>query len=53
MATYDIPVSNSDGFFDAYTTALHDAFVDFIVDTPELIQILSETFDDAVDEYHR
>jgi hypothetical protein len=52
-ATYDIPVSNSDGFFDAYTTALHDAFVDFIVDTPELIQILSETFDEAVDEYHR
>lgn len=50
-ATYDIPVSSSEGFFEAYTTALHDAFVDLIAGNPELIQILDETFDDAVEEY--
>lgn len=51
--TYDIPVSNSAGFFEAYTTALHEAFVDLIVETPGLIQVLGETFDDAVAEFNR
>lgn len=50
-ATYDIPVASYEDFFDAYTAALHEAFVDLIVDNPGLIGILSETFEDAVEEY--
>lgn len=50
-ATYDIPVDNSEGFFEAYTKALQNAFVDLIAENPELIAILDETFDDAVEEY--
>lgn len=52
-ATYDIPVSTSDGFFAAYTTALHEAFVDLVVEAPELIQVLDETFNEAVREFHQ
>jgi hypothetical protein len=50
-ATYDIPLSSSDGFFNAYTSALNEAFTDFIVDNPELVQVLGETFEQAVEEY--
>ncbi|MBX0298150.1 PD-(D/E)XK nuclease family protein [Haloarcula nitratireducens] len=50
-ATYDIPVASYENFFDAYTAALHEAFVDLIVDNPDLIGLLSDTFEDAVEEY--
>lgn len=52
-ATYDIPVNSSTEFFDAYTAALEAAFVDFVVETPALIQLLGRTFADAVEEYRR
>lgn len=51
VATYPISVSDSTGFFDAYTEALREAFVDFVVENPELTRVLTETFDDAVEEY--
>lgn len=50
-ATYDIPVASYEDFFDAYTAALHDAFVDLVVDNPDLIRSLSEIFEDAVEEF--
>jgi hypothetical protein len=50
-ATYDIPVASHDGFFEAYTAALHEAFVDFVVESPELIRVLTEAFEDAVKEF--
>lgn len=51
IATYDIPVSSSEEFFEAYTTALQDAFVDFVVENPELIRVLGRMFHDSVEEY--
>jgi hypothetical protein len=51
VTTYPISVSDSTGFFDAYTEALQKAFVDFVVENSELTQVLTETFDDAVEEY--
>ena len=50
-ATYDIPIASYENFFDAYTAALHEAFVDLVVDNEDLINILTETFEDAVEEY--
>jgi len=50
-STYPIPVAQYESFFDAYTAALHTAFVDFVVENPALIRILSETFEDAIEVY--
>ena len=52
-ATYDIPVGSADGFFDAYTTALAKAFDQFVIDNPELVALLSDTFEDALAEYNQ
>jgi hypothetical protein len=50
-ASYDIPVASYDDFFDAYTAALHEAFVDLVLDNPGLIRLLDEAFQNAVAEY--
>jgi hypothetical protein len=50
-ASYDIPVASYDDFFDAYTAALHEAFVDLVLDNPGLIRLLDEAFQSAVAEY--
>lgn len=34
-ATYGIPTAQYESFFDAYTAALHDAFIDFVVRNPD------------------
>jgi len=39
-ATDDMPVASSDDFFEAYTLALRDVFVDLVGESPELIQHL-------------
>lgn len=49
--TYDIPLDEYGGFFEAYTAALQDAFEDLVVESPELIRILTEIFDTSIDEY--
>ncbi|QKG94388.1 PD-(D/E)XK nuclease family protein (plasmid) [Halorubrum salinarum] len=50
-ATYDIPVDSHEDYFDAYTAALREAFVDLVCTAPELIELMGETFEDAVAEY--
>jgi hypothetical protein len=50
-ATYDIPATAADDFFEAYTMALGTAFEELIIDRPELIEVLTETFDAALEEY--
>lgn len=50
--TYDIPVGKYDDFFDAYTAALRDAFVDLAVENHELITIITEAFEESLAEYY-
>lgn len=52
VAVYDIPVHDSEGFFEAYTSALENAFTEFVVENPELIRVLDETLDDAIEEFN-
>jgi hypothetical protein len=49
--TYEIPVANHERFLDAYTAALQSAFVDLVVESPDLIRILSESYQDAVETF--
>lgn len=49
--TYPIRVDEHDGFFEAYTAALNDAFVEFVVDNSDLVQTLGDAFDDSVEAY--
>lgn len=49
--TYEIEVDAFEDFFDAYTAALRTAFVEFIVDNEELVTLLGEIYETAVDRY--
>ncbi|WP_165874938.1 PD-(D/E)XK nuclease family protein [Natrarchaeobius oligotrophus] len=51
-ATYNIPITEHDDFFDAYTAALGDAFVDLSVENPEIITIIDESFDESMTAYY-
>ena len=51
-ATYNIPIAEYDDFFDAYTAALGNAFVDLCVENPELITIIDESFDESMTAYY-
>ena len=51
-ATYNIPIAEHDDFFDAYTVGLGDAFVDLTVENSELITIITEAFEESLDEYY-
>lgn len=54
---YDIPdpdpetESAPDDFFEAYTAALRTAFIDLIVERPELISTITEIYTDAIEEH--
>ncbi|OYR82128.1 hypothetical protein DJ72_09705, partial [Halorubrum distributum] len=50
-ATYDIPVDSHEDYFDAYTAALHEAFVDLICTEPELIELMGAIYEEAVAEF--
>jgi hypothetical protein len=50
-ATYNIPIAEHDDFFDAYTAGLGDAFVDLAAENSELITIITEAFEESLDEY--
>lgn len=51
--TYKIEVDAYEEFFDAYTAALRTAFVDFVVDNVELVNLLEDIFEDAVARYEK
>jgi len=48
---YSIDDNGADDFFNGYTAALHEAFSELVVENGELIQILTELFDDSVEQY--
>jgi hypothetical protein len=50
-ATYPINRTDHGTFFDAYTAALADAFIDLVVNNPELIHELTSAFNNALTEY--
>ncbi len=50
---YDIHVDAHDDFFEAYTDALYRAFVDHVTENPELIGLIDEVYEDALDEAYR
>ncbi|MFC7188254.1 PD-(D/E)XK nuclease family protein [Halorubrum yunnanense] len=50
-ATYDIPADSHEDYFDAYTAALHEAFVDLVCTERDLIQLMGATFERAVAKY--
>ena len=50
-ATYDIPVAEYDDIFVAYTEALHDAFLDLVVDNDTVIPIITETYEESLDVF--
>ncbi|WP_418286780.1 hypothetical protein [Halorubrum sp. DTA46] len=52
-ATYNIPVAEHDDFFDAYTAALGDAFVDLAVKNYELTTLIDEAFQESLEVYYR
>jgi len=50
-SSYEIEQTDRDGFFEAYTSALSDAFVDFVVDNPDLVATLGAAFEESITEY--
>lgn len=51
-ATYNIPTAEYDDFFDAYTAGLKNAFVDLVIEKGNLITIIDESFNEALEEYY-
>jgi hypothetical protein len=49
--TYPIDVDGHETFFEAYTAALRDAFVELVVENAALIHCLDDAFTDALSEY--
>ena len=49
--SYDIPVGDHDDFFDAYTAALQDAFLDLVIEYPKLITLIEEAFEESLALY--
>lgn len=51
-ATYTIPIAKHDNFFDAYTAALRDGFIDLAVENLQLVTIIDEAFTESLEEYY-
>ena len=51
-AVYDIRVNEHDDIFEAYTEALQRAFVEHVVENEELVSLLDETYDAAVENVY-
>jgi|GEM_PF-1440550 len=49
--SYPIDLYEEADFFDAYTVALNDAFIELVVENPELIDLLGAIFDDSIQEF--
>lgn len=50
-ASYDIPVGEYDGFFEAYVGTLHRAFADHVVDNPALVEAIDDVYHETLDEF--
>ncbi|ESS10404.1 MAG: hypothetical protein A07HR60_02419 [uncultured archaeon A07HR60] len=50
--TYSIPVDEHDDFFDAYTAALRNAFIDFAVENYQLSALITDAFEHSLEDYH-
>jgi len=50
--TYNIPAAQHDDFFEAYTAALREAFLDLSVDYPDLIDIVDAAFAESLEAYY-
>lgn len=48
-ASYDIPVGEHEDFFDAYVAALNAAFQDLVIDHPDFVKIIDESFSDELE----
>ena len=51
VVSYEIPIDEHDDFFAAYTTALHDAFIDLVIEYRKLITGIEEAFEESLDVY--
>jgi hypothetical protein len=51
-ATYDIDADSHETFFDAYVTALSDAFTDLVVDNEDLVSLLDECYRESVEDVY-
>lgn len=51
-STYTIPIAKHDNFFDAYTAALGDGFIDLAVENMQLVNIIDEAFTESLEEYY-
>ena len=51
VLSYEIPVGDHDDFFNAYTAALHDAFLDLVIEYPKLITLIEEAFEESLEVY--
>jgi len=51
-ATHNLPVTKHDNFFDAYTVSLRDALIDLTGDNRELTTIITESFEESLEEYY-
>ena len=49
--SYEIRVGDYDDFFDAYTAALHDAFLDIVIEHPKLITLIDDAFEESLATY--
>ena len=49
--SYDIPADDHDDFFNAYTAALHDAFLDVVIEHPKLLTLVEEAFEESLEIY--
>jgi hypothetical protein len=49
--TYPFNSSKQVSLFEAYTTALNEAFTELVVENPELIQLFGELFENSISEY--
>jgi len=49
--SYDIPAGDHDDFFTAYTAALHDAFLDVVIEHPKLLTLIEESFEESLEVY--
>lgn len=52
-ASYDIPVGEYDGFFEAYVGTLHRAFADHVVENPALVETIDEIYHRTLDEFRQ
>lgn len=50
--SYNIPASQHNDFFEAYTAALREAFLDLSVEYTDLVGIIDEAFDKSLEAYY-